>query len=149
VFSSKSPPHPDAPVPVPYRMSSRLLPGQAEYACRCDRCDGKVVSKTTFYNHGNRIRRKLSQRTKDRILRLPETSTAPRTRRPWNRRSNRHRSTSSDGDPTRLSNRAEARSHSVRMIIDISVYASKSNKYMFKMFPWVLGVLRTVARLQE
>ncbi|KAF9786719.1 hypothetical protein BJ322DRAFT_668726 [Thelephora terrestris] len=78
-----------------------MPPKEKDYYCHCDRCNGgKAVAKSTFYRHGGRLKRKLSQRTKDRILSLPDTP--PPIRRRRTRRRNGRTST----DASLLCNRA-------------------------------------------
>ncbi|KAF9649485.1 hypothetical protein BDM02DRAFT_3260337 [Thelephora ganbajun] len=87
-------------------MSSRKPPKEKTHLCRWDKCHGKAVSKSTFYAHGNSVKKtasSLSQRTRDLILSLPQTSAPPRTRNPRIRRTKG--SVSTDGDPPHSSER--------------------------------------------
>ena len=113
---------PDTQYAPPLRTSSPMPTEQAGYYCRCDRCHGgKKVSKRTFYVHGNRLKRKLSQRTQDRILSLPDLTPKIRRRRS-RRRNGRLRRSSTDGVPSLVSKRV-SRSGSVRMRLDGCIYA--------------------------
>ena len=121
-LSTQSPPSPlRAPATVrdpsrpSHRMSSsRDPPKEKTHWCSCDRCHGgKRVSRATYYNHGNSVKRSsqsFSQQTVDLILSLPQTSKSPRTRRPRKRRA--EEAVSADEDPLEGSKRA-TRSDSV------------------------------------
>jgi hypothetical protein len=97
------------------QMSSSQKPlKEKTHWCSCARCHGrKAVSMSTFYNHGNSVKRtpqSISERTKDLIRSLPQTSKTPRTRRPRKRRA--EEALPADGDPAEGSKRVN-RSDSV------------------------------------
>jgi len=87
-----------------------MAPKEGTHWCSCDRCHGgQRVSKSTFYAHGNSVKRTsqlISERTRDLILSLPQTSKAPRTRRQRKRRA--EEVGTGDGDLAEGSRRAES-----------------------------------------
>lgn len=117
----------DSSHPSRRMSSSRRSPKEQTHWCSCNRCHGKAVSKTTFYAHGNSVKRtphSISERTRDLILSLPPSSKAPRTRRPRKRRA--EGAVSADEDPPEGSRRV-AQSDPVRIGLDTLYMRLKLN----------------------
>ena len=130
--------------------SSRKPQKEKTYWCSCSKCHGgKAVSKGTFYGHGNSVKRTsqgFSERTRDLILSLPETSKATRARRP--RKPHTNRVASAGGDSPEGSITA-ARSDSVRLRLDSQYMRLKLTKSVSRVLGLMQKILNSTRRTKK
>ena len=91
---------PPAQIDSPRQVSTSRKPPKAKtHLCHYRKCNGKSVCQSIWYAYGGSVKQtrgSISERTKDVIQSLPQTSPIPRVRKPRKRRAEEAAPT--DGD---------------------------------------------------